>query len=98
MQTGLERASSVEMRRLIPADEAPPATPASPPFTVEVESPSSDKALLVEGVIDDQTGGSHHDQIAKAGAKAEVYIDKNAASKDLTILPALAQLCAEGGG
>ena len=47
------------------------------------EHPDQVKAALakLEGVIDDQTGGSHHDQIAKAGAKAEEYVDKNAAPK-----------------
>ena len=47
------------------------------------EHPDQVKAALgkLEGVIDDQTGGSHHDQIAKAGAKAEAYIDKNASPK-----------------
>ena len=47
------------------------------------EHPDQVKAALskLEGVIDDQTGGSHHDQIAKASAKANDYIDKNSAPK-----------------
>lgn len=47
------------------------------------EHPDQVKAAIgkLEGVIDDQTGGSHHDQIAKASAKAEEYIDKNSAPK-----------------
>jgi hypothetical protein len=47
------------------------------------EHPDQVKAALgkLEGVIDQQTGGSHHDQIAQAGAKAEEYINKNAAPK-----------------
>ncbi len=47
------------------------------------EHPDQVKAALakLEGVIDDQTGGSHHDQLAKASAKADEYIDKNAAPK-----------------
>ena len=31
--------------------------------------------------IDTQTGGSHHDQIAKATGKAEDYIDKQGAPR-----------------
>ncbi|GAC1441574.1 MAG: hypothetical protein NVSMB55_09760 [Mycobacteriales bacterium] len=47
------------------------------------EHPDEVKAALakLEGVIDEQTGGSHHDQIAQAGAKAQEYIDKNGAPK-----------------
>lgn len=41
------------------------------------EHPDQVKAALakLEGVIDEQTGGSYHDQIAKAGAKADAYLD-----------------------
>jgi len=47
------------------------------------EHPDQVKAALakLEGVVDDQTGGSHHDQIAKASVKANEYIDKKAAPK-----------------
>ncbi len=42
------------------------------------EHPDQVKAALngLEGVIDKQTGGTHHDQIAQAASKAEEYIDK----------------------
>ena len=42
--------------------------------------PDQVKAALqgLEGVVDKQTGGTHHDQIANAAAKAEEYIDKQA--------------------
>jgi hypothetical protein len=30
----------------------------------------------LEEVVDDKTGGQHHDQIAQAKAKAEAYIDE----------------------
>ncbi len=37
------------------------------------------KALAkLEGVVDEQTGGSHRDQIAAAGSKASDYVDKQA--------------------
>ena len=44
------------------------------------EHPDQVKAALgkLGDAIDSQTGGSHHDQIASASAKAEAYIDKNA--------------------
>jgi hypothetical protein len=44
------------------------------------EHPDQVKAALSnpEGVIDEQTGGSHHDQIVQAGNKAEEYIAKQA--------------------
>lgn len=44
------------------------------------EHPDQVKSALqgLEGVIDKQTGGTHHDQIATAATKAEEYIDKHA--------------------
>ena len=47
------------------------------------EHPDQVKQALakLEGVSDDQTGGTHHDQIAKAGAKAADYIDKQGTPK-----------------
>lgn len=40
------------------------------------EHPDQVKAALakLEGAADAKTGGTHHDQIAKAGAKAEAYL------------------------
>ena len=47
------------------------------------EHPDQVKAALakLEGVVDTQTGGTHHDEIAKAAAQADEYIDKNATPK-----------------
>ena len=44
------------------------------------EHPDQVKSALqgLEGVVDKETGGTHHDQIVGAGAKAEEYIDKQA--------------------
>jgi hypothetical protein len=44
------------------------------------DHPDQVKSALtgLEGVVDKQTGGTHHDQIAQAAAKAEEYIDKQA--------------------
>ena len=44
------------------------------------EHPDQVKSALqsLEGVVDQKTGGAHHDQIAAAADKAEEYIDKQA--------------------
>lgn len=41
------------------------------------EHPDQVKAALtkIEGAADAKTGGTHHDQIAKAGAKADAYLN-----------------------
>jgi hypothetical protein len=39
-------------------------------------------------VIDQQTGGQHHDQIAKAEQKADDYIDRHAAGGTTAATPA----------
>ena len=42
------------------------------------EHPDQVKAALakLEGAADDRTGGTHHDQIAQAGEKAQAYRDR----------------------
>lgn len=42
------------------------------------EHPDQVKAALakIEGAADARTGGTHHDQIARAGEKAQAYLDR----------------------
>jgi len=35
----------------------------------------------LEEVVDDKTGGQHHDQIAQAKAKADAYIDEQSSTE-----------------
>ena len=45
---------------------------------VAAEHPDQVKGALskIEGVVDEKTGGTHHDQIVAAGEKAQEFIEK----------------------